>query len=107
MLEQEGRVGMGTPADVGKVMALARFPNVHFKYSGWTYFTNPQITVADVVKQAHAAFGADRIVWGTLGMNARQHAQAQQLFGEHWSFVSSADQQKVRGLTAMKLFRLG
>lgn len=107
VLDHMGRTGQGTPADVSQVMALARFPNVYFKYSGWTYFTNPHITVAAVVRQAHASFGADRIIWGTLGMNAGQHAQARQLFGEHWSFASSADQEKVRGLTAMKLFRLG
>jgi predicted TIM-barrel fold metal-dependent hydrolase len=106
ILDHMGRAGMGTTADVVKVLALAQFPNVYFKYSGWSYFSNPQIKVADVVKNAHAQFGADRILWGTLGMNATQYAAAQRLFQEHWSFAPTADQNKVRGLTAMKLFRL-
>jgi len=106
ILDHMGRVGMGTPAGVADVMALAKFPNVYFKYSGWTYFTNPQIKLTDVVKQAHAAFGPDRILWGTLGMNATQYAAAQRLFEEHWTFAPAADQNKIRGLTATKLFRL-
>lgn len=103
VLDHMGRVGMGTPADLASVMALAKFPKVYFKYSGWTYFTN--MPVEPVVKQAHQEFGADRILWGGLGMNTKEHQVALQLFDKHWAFASESDRAKVRGQNAARLFQ--
>ncbi|MBN9663294.1 MAG: amidohydrolase family protein [Acidobacteria bacterium] len=105
LLDHMGRTGMGTAADLDSVMALARYPKVYFKYSGWSYFTNPAMPVGPVVRRAHQEFGADRILWGGLGMNAKAHAGAERTFLEHWSFVSAGDREKIRGRNAARLFQ--
>ncbi|MGC4051297.1 MAG: amidohydrolase family protein [Paludibaculum sp.] len=106
LLDHMGRTGMGSPEDLDSVMALAKFPKVYFKYSGWSYFTNPAMPVGPVVRRAHQEFGADRILWGGLGMNAKAHAESERTFTEHWSFASTLDREKIRGRNAAKLFHL-
>lgn len=105
LLDHMGRAGLGTERDIDSVMALAQFPKVYFKYSGWSYFTNPKIMVEPVVRRAHKEFGADRILWGGLGMNAKQHAEAERIFARHWAFAPEGDRAKIRGLNAARLFR--
>lgn len=105
LLDHMGRVGQGTQPDLSAVMALARFPKVYFKYSGWSYFQNPAISVESVVRRAHREFGADRILWGGVGMNTRAHAEADRLFARHWAFATEEDRRKIRGANAARLFR--
>ncbi|WP_321470925.1 amidohydrolase family protein [uncultured Paludibaculum sp.] len=104
LLDHMGRTGMGTPADVDSVMALAKYPKVYFKYSGWSYFTNPALPVGPIVQRAHREFGADRILWGGLGMNAKAHAEAERIFATHWAFAPAEDREKIRGRNAARLF---
>jgi predicted TIM-barrel fold metal-dependent hydrolase len=103
ILDHMGRTGMGTQADLANVIALAKYPKVIFKYSGWSYF-DKGIQVGTVVKQAHREFGPNRIIWGGLGMDAESHKKALATFQEHWSFASTEDRAKIAGGNALALW---
>lgn len=100
VLDHMGRTGTKA-GGLDDVLALAKYPKTIFKYSGWSYFETP---VAPVVRRAFDAFGPDRIMWGGLGMNAAEYAKNKALFAEHWSFASAADQAKIRGGTAARVY---
>ena len=101
VLDHMGRTGT-TAGGLDGVLALAKHPKTIFKYSGWSYFTTP---VQPVVNRAYEAFGPERIVWGGLGMNAAEYAQNKALFAEHWAFISAADQAKIRGRNAARIYK--
>lgn len=107
VLDHMGRAGEGTPAEFDQVLALAKLPKAVMKFSGWSYLTktpHPHPDIAPTVKKLHAAFGADRMIWGGLGMNMAQFDQAVVVFDAAFRFASAEDQSKVRGLTAKRLY---
>ncbi len=100
VLDHMGRCGT-KKGGMEAVMALAKHPRTIFKYSGWSYFETP---VAPVVKRAYEVFGPDRIIWGGLGMNAAAYAKNKALFAEHLAFASAAEQAKIRGGNAARIY---
>ncbi len=100
VLDHMGRCGT-KKGGIEAVMALAKHPGTIFKYSGWSYFETP---VAPVVKRAYEAFGPDRMMWGGLGMNAAEYAKNKALFAEHLAFTSAAEQAKIRGANAARIY---
>ena len=38
-------------------------------------------------------------------MNAAEYAQNKALFAEHWAFISAADQAKIRGRNAARIYK--
>lgn len=100
VLDHMGRCGTKR-GGMEAVMALARHPRTIFKYSGWSYFETP---VAPVVKRAYEAFGPERILWGGLGMNAAEYTKNRALFAEHWAFATAAEQAKIRGGNAARIY---
>jgi predicted TIM-barrel fold metal-dependent hydrolase len=100
VLDHMGRCGTKR-GGMEAVMALARHPRTIFKYSGWSYFETP---VAPVVRRAYEAFGPERILWGGLGMNAAEYAKSRALFAEHWAFATAAEQAKIRGGNAARIY---
>lgn len=101
ILDHMGRAGQGKPEDVDAVIALAKHRRVYFKFSGWSYTKNAK----PVVQRAFREYGADRILWGGLGHDMKQHAAARKIFDEMFDFATEADRDKIRGLNAAKLFR--
>ena len=108
VLDHLGRRGMGTDADFKEVLALAKFPNVYMKYSGLAYSSTVGYPFEDAkptVRQAFDAFGPDRMIWGGIGMNMEAMEQNAAVLDNMFDFASEGDRAKIRGLTAMKLYK--
>ena len=109
ILDHLARRGMGTDADFKEVLALAKFPNVYMKYSGVPYSSKTGYPFEDAkptVRQAFDAFGPDRMIWGGLGHNMEEFDRHVEVFENMFDFASEEDRAKIRGLTAVKLFKL-
>jgi len=108
LLDHLARAGQGSAAEYEEVLRLADLPRVYMKFSGVSYSSKQQYPYRDVqplVRRVFKAFGADRILWGGLGMDSKQFEQQAALFEEMYAFASDADRAKIRGLNAMRLFR--
>jgi predicted TIM-barrel fold metal-dependent hydrolase len=99
ILDHLGRVGQGTPAEYEEVLRLSELPKVYMKYSG--EYTNRK----QDVQRAFKAFGADRMIWGGLGMNMDQFRKNSALFDSTFDFTTEEVRAKIRGLNAMQLYR--
>jgi predicted TIM-barrel fold metal-dependent hydrolase len=108
ILDHLGRAGMGTPADYAAVLKLAQLPRTYMKFSGWTYSSKqgpPYRDAKPIVRQAYDAFGPDRILWGGLGHNEKQFADAIEVFDLMFDYATEPEKAAIRGLNAKKLFR--
>ena len=89
------------------ILRLARFPQVTMKYSGVAYSSKQEYPYRDakpLVRRAFDAFGADRIIWGGLGMNMADFEKASDLLDQMFDFAPESDRAKIRGVNAMRLF---
>jgi predicted TIM-barrel fold metal-dependent hydrolase len=108
LLDHLGRSAQGTPAEYEEVLRLAELPRVYMKFSGVGYSSKagyPYRDVQPLVKRIFQAFGADRILWGGLGMDMGQFEKQSAMFEEMFAFASEADRAKIRGLNALRLFK--
>jgi predicted TIM-barrel fold metal-dependent hydrolase len=108
VLDHLGRAGMGTDSDFKDVLALAKFPNGYMKYSGLDYASKTGYPFDDAkptVRQAFDAFGPDRMIWGGIGMNMESMEQNVAVLDNMFAFASESDRAKIRGLTAMKIYK--
>ena len=108
LLDHLARAGQGSAAEYEEVLRLADLPRVYMKFSGVSYSSKQDYPYRDVqplVRRVFQAFGADRIMWGGLGMDSKQFDQQVALFDGTFAFASDADRAKIRGLNAMRLFR--
>ena len=107
ILDHLGRAGMGTPADYAAVLKLAKLPRTYMKFSGWSYSSKqgpPYRDAKPIVRQAYDAFGPDRILWGGLGHNDQQFADAIEVFDLMFDYATEPEKAAIRGLNAKKLF---
>jgi predicted TIM-barrel fold metal-dependent hydrolase len=107
ILDHLARAGQGAPAGFDEVLKLAKLPRVIMKFSGVPYSSKQPAPHADakpLVRRAFDAFGADRMIWGGLGMNAEQFSKQVDLFEFMFDFASEPDKAKIRGLNASRLF---
>src|SRR5262245_24486968 len=107
--------GPGAEAQTRKLLALAKYPNVHVKVSELSVLspskTYPYRDTYPLVKAVYEAFGADRLVWGT-GFPGATRAQADRpsledelaLIGKEIPFFSAEDRAKILGGNAAKLW---
>jgi predicted TIM-barrel fold metal-dependent hydrolase len=108
ILDHLARAGQGTPAEYEQVLRLAQQPRVYMKYSAINYSSKQPYPYPDakaLVRQAYKAFGSDRIIWGGLGMNMAEFEKQSALLDLMFDYAPESDRAKIRGLTAMKLFR--
>jgi predicted TIM-barrel fold metal-dependent hydrolase len=108
ILDHLARAGQGTPEDFQQVLRLAKLPRVYMKYSGVRYSSKQEPPFADaklVVKSAYDAFGPDRMIWGGLGHNAKEFAEASEVLNFMFDYASEKDRAKIRGLNAKALFK--
>jgi len=107
ILDHLARAGQGTPAEYEQVLKLAQYPRVYMKYSAVNYSSKQPYPYPDakpLVRKAYDAFGAERMIWGGLGMNIVQFEKASALLDRMFDYASESDRAKIRGLNAMKLF---
>ena len=108
ILDHLARSAEGTPSEYEEVIRLSELPRVYMKFSGVNYSSRtgpPHLDVQPLVKRIHRAFGADRIIWGGLGMNRAEFDQRQKMFKALFDFASEADRIRIQGLNAARLFK--
>jgi L-fuconolactonase len=89
---------------------VGRLSNMYMKFTttGVTSASKepyPHLDAKPLVKHVYESFGPDRMMWGELGLNMEQFGKAIQLFDTQLDFVPEPDKQKIRGLTAKKLYK--
>lgn len=107
ILDHLGRSAEGTPAEYEEVIRLAEFPRVYMKFSGVRYSSRedyPHLDVKPLVRRVFHAFGAQRILWGGLGMDMEEFRRQSALLDEMFDFASESDRALIRGLNAARLF---
>ena len=109
MLDHLARPGQGTAEEYAEVLKIGKLKNLYMKFSttGVTSASKqpfPHLDAKPLVKQVYEAFGADRMMWGELGLNMQQFGKAIQLFDAQLDFVPEPEKAKIRGLTAKKLY---
>jgi predicted TIM-barrel fold metal-dependent hydrolase len=109
ILDHLARPGQGTPAEYEQVLKLAAIPRVYMKFSSTGVASAskepfPHPDAKPLVSRVYEAYGADKIIWGELGGNTAQFQRAVQLFDLMFDFVPVSGREKMRGLTAKRLF---
>lgn len=111
IVDHLGRPLQGTPEEHERVLRWGERPNVVIKLSAFAASTQyPHRDVAPIVKRLADAYGADRMIYGGgFGAEAApasyraERERARKLIVH----LSEADQAKVLGGTAARLFRFG
>jgi len=108
IIDHMGRPFQGTPSEHAVVVRWARFDNTVMKVSSIPdQAMYPHREIGPVIKQLTDAWGADRMIFGdsfkaeTTGDSYRQAFERARSYLEH---LSAADQAKILGGTAAKLF---
>jgi len=107
ILDHLGRYGEGTRAEYEEVLRLAELPHVYMKFSAVRYSSTgdyPYRDVKPLVRRLFQVFGADRIIWGGLGMDMTEFDRQAALLDEMFDFAGESDRAKIRGLNAARLF---
>lgn len=107
ILDHLGRPGQGTAEENELVLKLAGLPNTIMKVSGLNYASkqpSPHADLAPLIRKYVNAFGAERMIWGGLGMNATEFAEQSKAFESLLSFTPAKDRDQIRGGNAMRLF---
>ena len=107
ILDHLARAGQGTPAEYDEVLKLTKRPRVVMKFSGVTYSSKQGYPFRDVkplVRRTFDAFGADRMIWGGLGMKMADFEKNVAMFEGMFDFISEADRTRIRGQNSARLF---
>jgi predicted TIM-barrel fold metal-dependent hydrolase len=107
ILDHLGRYGEGTPAEFEEVLKLAELPRVYMKYSAVRYSSKqdyPHRDARPFVRRLFQAFGAERIIWGGLGMDRTEFDKQAALLDEMFDFAGETERANIRGLNATRLF---
>ncbi len=111
ILDHLGRPFQGTPEEHAVVVRWSRFKNAVMKLSAIPASRDyPHRDVAPVIKQLAEAYGADRLIYGGgFGADAtpKSYREARERARSFVAHLSEADQAKVLGGTAARLFRFG
>ena len=109
IIDHLGRPLQGTPEEHARVVGWSRFPNTVIKLSAIPPRTQfPHRDAAPFVRQAADAFGPDRMIYGggfEPGATGDSYLAARERLLAYVSHFSPADQDKVAGGTAAKLFK--
>jgi predicted TIM-barrel fold metal-dependent hydrolase len=101
ILDHMGRPGQGTAQEYEDVLRLAELPRVILKYSSWSAYNGD---LSRLTKHLFDVFGAERIIWGTLGNTLADYRKQEARFNELLPFASEADRARIRGGNAQRLF---
>ena len=108
LIDHLGRPFQGTPAEYDRVVGWSRFKNTVMKLSSIpSPLTYPHRDPAATIKRLTEAFGPDRMMYGggfNAGATGRSYRAAFNEARGHLAHLSAADQAKVLGQTAERLF---
>jgi predicted TIM-barrel fold metal-dependent hydrolase len=111
IIDHLGRPFQGKPEEHEVVVRWARFKNTVMKLSSIPPKEKyPHRDIAPVIKQLTEAFGAERMIYGggfDADATGDSYRQARERARSYLAHLSEADQAKVLGGTAAKLFRFG
>jgi len=110
IIDHLGRPFQGTPSEHAVVVRWARFENTVMKLSAIPDKTTyPHRDVAPVIRELTGAWGAERMIYGggfSAEATAESYRQAFEKALSHLSHLAAADQAKILGGTAARLFGL-
>jgi predicted TIM-barrel fold metal-dependent hydrolase len=107
ILDHLGRYGEGTQAEYDEVLKLADLPRIYMKFSAVRYSSRQEYPHSDVkplIRRLFQAFGAERVIWGGLGMDMPEFHRQAALLDEMFDFAGETARAKIRGLNAVRLF---
>jgi len=109
IIDHLGRPLQGTPEEHERVVTWSRFKNTVMKLSAWAPESQyPHRPIAPIVRRLADAYGADRMIYGGgFGpeATAASYRAAREQARAYIAHFSAADQAKVLGGTAARLFR--
>ncbi len=103
IIDHLSRPSQGTAAEYEAVLKLGRHPGVYMKFSGLSY--TPAAALPDLCKRIHQAFGPEKIIWGGLGMNAKDYEKQKAQFESLWAPITARDRQRIRFDNAARLYK--
>lgn len=111
IIDHLGRPLQGTPREHDVVIRWSRFDNTVMKYSSLPVKENyPHREIQPIIRQLTNAYGADRMIYGG-GFNAsatgETYRAAFQRGRSYLAHLNSADQAKILGENAVRLFQFG
>ncbi|MSU47928.1 MAG: amidohydrolase [Opitutus sp.] len=108
IIDHLGRPFQGPPEEHAVVMGWAKLPNTIMKLSSLAAAeADPKVTLAAMIRRLTDAWGADRMIYGdSFGPDTTgaTYAQAFTRTQSHLAHLSPADQHKIFGGTAQRLF---
>jgi predicted TIM-barrel fold metal-dependent hydrolase len=111
IIDHLGRPLQGTPEEHEVVVRWSRFPNTVMKLSAFQPRTQyPHRDLAPVIQRLADAYGADRMIYGGgfgSDATAASYRAARETARSYIAHLPAADQAKVLGGTAARLFRFG
>jgi L-fuconolactonase len=102
----------GQPELLAEIVQSASVPNIHVKLSGWGYVSSepwafPYPDVEPVVRNLYAAFGAERLHWGSdypvCQLRAMTYRQSLEAFRSYTPFIPEADKARILGDSLVSL----
>lgn len=108
LIDHLGRPFQGTPQEHAVIVRWSRFKNTVMKLSAIPAERDyPHRAIGPIVKQLADAYGADRLMYGGgfgAGATGASYQAARERVAGYLTHLSSADQAKVLGGTAARLF---
>jgi L-fuconolactonase len=101
------------PDQLNLLLALARYPHVYVKISHMWSLSKQPYPYPDAIpqlKKLHAAFGAQRLMWGTdwpVSLKYLNYDQAVALFRDHLDFLTPADHAQILYRTVQQVWPFG
>ena len=111
VIDHLGSPDYSDPVSLENLLALAEYPQVYVKVSGYPTGTGsayPYRSGHEFIERVYRAFGAERLMWGTDWPVCLARATYQEAFESAWElpFFSNADRRWVFGDTARRAWRI-
>jgi predicted TIM-barrel fold metal-dependent hydrolase len=101
--------GVGSP-EFQALLALAKFPNVSVKPTGFYYYSKqgyPYDDCADFFRAAYDSFGPDRLIWGSDFPHVllkTDYGRTLRLFEDRYPWLTKGERDKILGANAEGLY---
>jgi predicted TIM-barrel fold metal-dependent hydrolase len=116
VIDHLARIGVNLPideADVRALCALAKYPEVRVKLSGFYALGErrvPHLDMAPLIRRVYEAFGPKRLLWGSdvpFQLTGEIYEDSISLIRDRLDFLSAADRNWILGRSAEELFFAG